>query len=166
MENQIYKLRHLSPKDANRMVEMMHDEQTIRYLQIGGSGYTNDVALRFIESTMDESVNLHRAVVDANDVYCGTISLKNIDYNKSDAEYAISIHPEAQGKGVAKAATEQILQIAFEEKNLQTVYLNVLDENVRANRFYLKSGFRYTHTTMMLFRDEEQKLNWYLIKKD
>ena len=164
MDSQLFKLRPLQPKDADRMVEMMHDAQTIRYLQIGGPNYTKETALRFIEHSSNESENLHRAVVDSNDVYQGTISLKNIDPEKMDAEYAISMHPDVQGKGAAKAATELILKVAFEEKKLQTVYLNVLDINIRANKFYLKNGFRYTHSTTMVFDNEEQKLNWYSIK--
>lgn len=162
MENLEYKLRPLQPADADRMVEMMHDGQTIRYLQIGGSTYTKDTALRFIGQTGDESKHLHRAVVDAENVYQGTISLKNIDPQKGDAEYAISMHPAAQGKGAAAAATELILALAFRDLGLKTVYLNVLEENRRANRFYQKVGFRFTHTTDFSFRGENKTLNWYV----
>lgn len=156
-----YTLRPLEPKDAPRMVEMMHDENTIRYLQIGGPDYTLETALGFIHGTQDESRNLHRAVVDENDVYQGSVSLKNIDPVKKEAEYAISMHPEAQGKGAAKAASAGITDIAFRQLGLSRVYLNVLAENERANRFYQKFGFRFTHTGTMVFRGEEKKLNWY-----
>lgn len=160
----IYRLRPLEEKDAARMTEMMHDAVTIRYLQIGGADYTEDTALRFIRSTVDESVNLHRAVVNLNDEYQGTISLKNIDLEKKEAEYAISMHPDAQGKGAAKAATAEILNIAFNELHLNRVYLNVLAENLRANKFYKKVGFSYSHTTQMNFHQEVKSLNWYFIE--
>lgn len=143
------------------MVEMMHDEQTIRYLQIGGPSYTEETARRFIAQTADESVNLHRAVVDENNVYHGSISLKNIDMEKLEAEYAISMHPDAQGKGAAAAATVQILDIAFQELGLNRVYLNVLKENERANKFYQKFGFQFTHSGSMTFHGEDKELNWY-----
>lgn len=165
MENQTYQIRPLKPEDADRMVEMMRDAQTTRYLQIGGPDYTKETALRFISQTTDESRHLHRAVVDAEDVYQGTISLKNIDSEKKEAEYAISMHPAAQGTGAAKAATALILKLAFEERNLNRVYLNVLEENQRANKFYRKVGFGYTHTTRMEFHGEEKSLNWYSIEK-
>ena len=161
----MYTLRPLAQKDADRMVEMMHDEQTTRYLQIGGPSYTKETALRFISQTADESVNLHRAVVDENDVYHGSISLKNIDREKMDAEYAISMHPDAQGKGAAAAATAQILEIAFQDLGLNRVYLNVLAENLRANRFYQKFGFQFTHTGSMEFHGEVKELNWYTAEK-
>lgn len=161
MENAYYHLRPLNSADAQRMTEMMHDGQTVRYLQIGGPGYTLDTALRFIAGAGDESVHLHRAVVDNHDVYYGSISLKNIDTARKEAEYAITMHPQAQGKGIAAVATREILRIAFEDLKLRRVYLNVLDENARANKFYQKFGFRYTHSTKMLFHGEEKLLHWY-----
>lgn len=160
MEEHIYSLRPLNEKDAERMVEMMQDAQTTQYLQIGGPDYTRETALRFIASTADESASVHRAVVDENDVYQGTISLKNLDLNKKEAEYAISMHPQAQGKGAAKAGSAGILELAW-SLGLNRVYLNVLAENERANRFYQKFGFRYAHTTNMEFRGVTKALNWY-----
>lgn len=160
MEENTYSLRPLQTKDAARMVEMMHDALTTRYLQIGGPDYTEETALRFIASTADESGSIHRAVVDQDDVYQGTVSLKNLDMDKKEAEYAISMHPDAQGKGAAKAASAGILELA-RAAGLTRVYLNVLAENLRANRFYQKFGFRYTHTTVMDFHSEAKDLNWY-----
>lgn len=160
MQSNSYTLRPLAAKDAPRMVEMMHDSVTTRYLQIGGPGYALDTAVGFIAGTADESVNLHRAVVDEEDVYQGSVSLKHIDLEKKEAEYAISMHPEAQGKGAAKAASAGILDIA-RGLGLTRVYLNVLVENQRANRFYQKFGFRFTHSTTMVFHGEEKALNWY-----
>jgi diamine N-acetyltransferase len=162
---QSYSLRPLMEKDAERMVEMMHDVQTTQYLQIGGSSYTLETAQKFIAGTSNESGSVHRAVVDADDVYQGTISLKNLDLAKKEAEYAISMHPQAQGKGAAKAGSAGILELAW-SLGLDRVYLNVLAENQRANRFYQKFGFRYTHTTEMEFRGQIKSLNWYECRKE
>ena len=162
---QSYSLRPLMEKDAPRMVEMMQDTRTTQYLQIGGPDYTLETALRFIASTADESENLHRAVVDGEDVYQGSVSLKHIDLEKKEAEYAISMHPQAQGKGAAKAASAGILELAW-SLGLERVYLNVLAENERANRFYQKFGFRYTYTTDMAFRGRIKALNWYECRRE
>ena len=159
-----YSLRPLQEKDAPRMVEMMQDAQTIRYLQIGGPDYTLETALGFIGRTQDESQHLHRAVVDENDVYQGTISLKNIDRDKEEAEYAISMHPEAQGKGAAMEATARILLDGFRRLKLERIYLNVLEENERANRFYEKAGFSYLETTDIQIHGAEKRLKWYDVK--
>lgn len=159
--NQTYTLRPLLPQDAPRMEQMMRDSSTIQYLQIGGPDYTQETALRFIQIAGDSSRHLHRAVADESGLYQGTVSLKNIDRERGEAEYAISLHPDAQGKGAAAAASQGILDIAFRELGLRRVYLNVLAENSRANRFYQKFGFRLTHTTVLTLRGEHRILNWY-----
>ena len=38
-------------------------------------------------------------------------------------------------------ATQELIQYAFEELKLHKLYLNVLDENGRARKFYEKCGF-------------------------
>ena len=48
----------------------------------------------------------------------------------------------AQGTGAAKKATEELLQYAFHELGLHKVYLSVLAENIRAQKFYEKCGFK------------------------
>ena len=165
MTEHSFSLRPLMEKDASRMVEMMHDPQTTCYLQIGGPDYALDTALGFICRSSDESQILHRAVVDEADVYQGSVSLKHIDHEKKEAEYAISMHPQAQGKGAAKAASAAILELAW-SLGLKRVYLNVLQRNERANRFYQKFGFRYTHTTEMAFRGRAETLHWYECKRE
>lgn len=165
MEEHSYSLRPLREQDAPRMVEMMHDAQTTQYLQIGGPDYTVDTALGFICMSGDESKNLHRAVVDREDVYQGSVSLKHIDPVKKEAEYAISMHPQAQGKGAAKAASAGILELAW-SLGLERVYLNVLAQNERANRFYQKFGFHYTHSTTLEFRGRTEKLHWYECRRE
>ena len=160
MKEHSFSLRPLQEKDAVRMVEMMQDTQTTRYLQIGGPDYSVDMALGFIRMASEEGENLHRAVVDEADVYQGSVSLKHIDREKLEAEYAISMHPQAQGKGAATAATAAILELAW-SLGLKRVYLNVLADNLRANRFYQKFGFRYTHDSTLNFHGEERCLRWY-----
>ncbi|MBE6974112.1 MAG: GNAT family N-acetyltransferase [Ruminococcaceae bacterium] len=160
-ERPTFTLRPLMPADASRMTEMMRDGGTVRFLQIGGPDYTREVALNFIRSTADESRHLHRAVVDSRDLYQGTVSLKNIDREKLEAEYAISIHPDAQGQGAAAAASRGILDIAFGQLGLKRVYLNVLADNARANKFYQKFGFRFTHTGTIDYKGSQKALNWY-----
>jgi RimJ/RimL family protein N-acetyltransferase len=104
---------------------------------------------------------MHLAIVDEKDYYLGTISLKEIDHAAKNAEYAISTRASAHGTGAALQATREILRIAFEELHLDRVYLNVLDENSRANRFYQKCGFRYEgqFRDHLLIRGELKNLN-------
>ena len=156
-----FKLRPLEEKDAARMLEWLHDENVTKYLTISGKNSTLEDALRFIRNAKDESVNIHRAIVDENDCYLGTVSLKNIDAAKKEAEYAITMHPSAMGTGAASAASRMIADFAFEEKGFNRVYLNVLRMNERAVRFYDRLGYQYTHSTHVDFEGEQRELVWY-----
>jgi diamine N-acetyltransferase len=156
-------LRPLEEKDAELMLEWLRDEEVTKYLKIGGKNSTLEGTLRFIENAKDESANLHRAIVGGDDTYSGTVSLKNIDNEKKEAEYAITLHPSAWGKGASVTATEEILKAAFERLGLERVYLNVLEENERAVKLYEKTGFKYTGETLEDYGGAEKKLRWYEI---
>lgn len=142
-----FKLRPFEDKDAELMLEWMHDPDINRVFAAPFATFTLDKVRAFISRTREENAeNLHLACVDENDVYLGTISLKNINRNNENAEYAISFRKCAHGSGAAIYATHEILRIAFEELNLKRVYLYVLSMNLRANRFYQKAGFVHEGT--------------------
>ena len=86
MENNGVRLRRLLEKDAARMLEWMQDAEAVRYLNIGGMDTGMHQVLRFIQNAQDDVSNIHRAIVDANDMYLGTVSLKHVDYEKREAE--------------------------------------------------------------------------------
>lgn len=68
-------------------------------------------------------------MVDENDEYLGTVSLKCIDTTAGTAEYAISMRSCAHGSGAAADGTREILKVAFDKLHLNGVYLNVLADN-------------------------------------
>ncbi len=124
------------------MLEWMHDPEINQVFAAPFATFTLEKVLAFIKSAGEsQDNNLHLACVDENDTYLGTISLKNIDKENENAEYAISFRKSAHGTGASRYATQEILRIAFEELKLEKVYLYVLSINPRANRFYQKVGF-------------------------
>lgn len=134
-------LRRLKEEDAPFMLEWMHDEEICSGFQRAFADMTIESTKAFIRSSFDEQ-NQHFAFVDARDEYMGTISLKNISHANDKAEYAVVARRCAQGTGAAQRATEELLRYAFTELNLNKVCLSVLAENVRAQKFYEKCGFR------------------------
>ena len=135
-------LRKLEDRDVGAMLEWMHDELVARNFRFDFMSMTEEKARNFIASSFTEE-NQHFAIVDEADNYLGTISLKNISATDSNAEYAIVVRRKFWGSGYAKKATEEILDYAFNKLHLHKIYLNVLDENARANKFYQKCGFTY-----------------------
>lgn len=135
-------LRKLKYDDIEGMLEWMNDESIIRNFRFNGKSKTIKEIKLFIDNSFSK-LNQHFAIVDSkDDEYLGTISLKNIDETNKSAEYAICLRNKAIGSGIAKKATEEILQYAKQELHLHRIYLNVYEENLRANKFYHKMGFQ------------------------
>lgn len=137
------KLRELEKKDAPYMLEWMHDAEVLRGLNAEKfCGLTIDDCVAFIKSCQVDNKNVHKAIVDNNDVYMGTVSLKNINNPTGKAEFAIVIRKSFQGKGYGKFAMNEIMRVAFEDLKLVEVYWNVLPNNQSAIRLYDNCRFQ------------------------
>ena len=152
-------LRKLEKKDAPLMIEWMHDPDVNCNFRADFAHMTLEQSQNFVEHSFDEE-SQNFAFVDENDEYMGTISLKHISETDKNAEYAVVTRKCAQGTGIAYEATMDILEYAFEKLGLHRVYLNVLEENVRANKFYKKCGFRYEGTFQDHLCIQESELVW------
>ena len=148
------------------MLEWMHDENVTGHLQADFASFTEEKVAKFIESAMEQncdSEHLHYAIVDENDEYMGTISLKNINKKDKNAEYAIVTRSVAHGKGYAREATEDILRVGFEEVGLEKIYLYVSVNNVAANKFYHKCGFveEGIFRKHMMIHNQLEDIRWF-----
>lgn len=161
-------LRKLEIEDAPYMLEWMQEPSIACFFRFDAANMTEDKCRKFIEDSNQYTSTKHYAIADEQEEYLGTISLKDIDYEKKSAEYAISIRKKAHGTGVAMEATKEILKIAFSELGLVEVFLNVLTDNIKANRFYEKAGFEYQYTedSAVDIYGEMKSLNWYILRKD
>jgi RimJ/RimL family protein N-acetyltransferase len=76
----------------------------------------------------------------------GQASIYHIDWAAGRAEYGRLLIGEAQasGKGLAVAATQAAIQIAFEGLGLQELYMEVYADNVRSIAACQHAGFRVT----------------------
>jgi len=162
------RLRKLEEKDATGMLEWMQDPDINGRMHFKKGGISLEKTKEFIGKAQNTEENLHLAITDDKDEYLGTVSLKNIDQESSNAEFAIAIRTCAMGRGVSKYALKAILEISFYELNLHKVYLYVRSDNTRAIKFYEKCNLKregvlrehdYDGT---IYRD----LIWYGILKD
>lgn len=131
-------LRSLELRDAEPMLEWMHDESVVEKLQTNFAEKTIDDCKSFIERSQDEE-NIHLAITDDDSNYMGTVSLKHI--TNDTAEFAITICKKAMGKGYSIWAMHQIIDMAFQKYNVSDVYWCVATDNLRALRFYDKNNF-------------------------
>jgi len=162
-EDNMPRLRELQLKDIEKMYEWMSDPEVTKSLAIGRYPNSKVKLEEFIKSSWTDKNNVHFAIVTDNDEYVGTVSLKNINYIDRNAEYAIAIHKDYWGKEFAKFATDMIISYGFKKLNLNKIYLNVISNNVRANKFYEKYGFMFegTFKEHMFLNGQMIDLNWY-----
>lgn len=164
-------LRELLEKDAEGMLEWMNDPEILKNFRFGAESRDKNDIINFIKEASVELIegkSIHYAIVDENDEYLGTVSLKNIDLSARNAEFAISLRKKAQGKGIGYKATMELLEMAFGRYDLHRVYLNVLTENLRAIRMYEKCGFIYEgeFRKHLFLYGEYKSLKWYGLLKE
>lgn len=85
-------------------------------------------------------------VCKENETYIGTASFgkSRLDrYPESGEIISLYLLPEFIGKGYGKQLME-VLLLELQKQGYQEVYLWVLEENLRARRFYEKMGFVHT----------------------
>lgn len=161
-------IRKLELKDASSMLECLKDNTITQYMNLDGNGLTLADCENYIKQSWKDPHNFHFAIVDENDEWVGTISLKDVDKKAGQAEYAIVTANKVHGKGIAEIATKEILKYAFDEIKLKHIYLYVASDNVRANKFYEKFGFIFDRhdeepTTI---KGKQYYLNWYYVNPD
>lgn len=71
----------------------------------------------------------------------GVVSLSHIDPVARKCEFSIMIVPEYRHKGYGKKALFDLLEIAFNDMNMNQVYSDVFDHNPALDD-YLKWGFK------------------------
>lgn len=164
------RLRKLEQKDAEFMLEWMHDESVVRHMSANFAEKTLQDCQRFIEYSQNCEEDLNLAIVDQDDTYMGTVSLKHINFQEKTAEFAITIRKEAMGQGYSAYGMQEIIRIGFEELDLEKILWCVSVDNQRAVRFYDKNGYQRTTDIPQYYKecysDEQLKtFIWYVINK-
>lgn len=160
-------LRKLLEKDAEKMYLTLTDHEINHHMRIGDASFTLEGCKKFILSSNNDKHNVHFAIVDSDDNWVGTISLKDIDYDKKQAEYAIITCKEVHGKGYAPKATDEILEYGFNKLGLEHIYLDVISKNEPAKKFYQKYGFKHDRTDIngITIGGELCDLEWYYMDR-
>jgi RimJ/RimL family protein N-acetyltransferase len=136
-------IRPLEPRDALTSYKWRNDPEVWKFT--GGKPdriITADIEKEWIAKVLKNENEKRFAIctTDSNQ-YIGNIQLTNIGEGK--AQYHIFIGEKAYwGKGLAKGASQQILRLAFDELQIESVYLEVNPDNASAVKLYTKMGFK------------------------
>lgn len=142
VSNHIF-LRELRLEDAEPMLEWLQTPDIYKTMQYDPNEQSIERCREFIKNSWGNELNVHCGITNDKGEYLGTVSLKNIDKERNNAEFAIGLRPKAIGCGIAGAALRAIMKKAFEELELNKVYLYVRCDNSRAIAFYKKHHLEY-----------------------
>lgn len=97
---------------------------------------------RWYESLILRSDAVVFSVINNQDgAYLGNVWLWGVHSVHRSAELRILLGPQAKGKGFGGDAVRGLLRFAFQDLNLNKVYLYVLANNVAAVKTFEKAGF-------------------------
>lgn len=157
------KLRTLELRDAEPMLEWMHDASVVSELKGDFLNKKLSDCIRFIENAKNEPDNIHFAISDNGGMYMGTVSLKHV--HSDWAEFAIVVGKKAMGVGIAQEAMKEILSYGIEQMKLSIIYWCVSKDNHRAIRFYDKNGYVRTNNIPKelecLYENDNDNMFWY-----
>ena len=148
------------------MLEWMHDKNVTNDLRTDFASKTLQDAENFIHWSWDDRENVNLAIASDEDEYMGTVSLKHIE--DGSAEFAITVRAEAMGRGYSWFGMESIIEKAFAEYGLESVYWCVSRDNTRAVRFYDKHNFHEALDIPQKVLDRYEgieNLKWYSVLK-
>ena len=162
-------LRRLEIKDAPLMLEWMHDDSVVHFMGANFAEKKIDDCENFIRFSQKCEDDLHMAIVNENDEYMGTVSLKHIHRELKMAEFAITVRKCAMGQGFSAYGMKEIIRIGLEELGLDKVLWCVSSLNERAVRFYDKNGYRRTteipsYYKSMYTEEQNELFIWYVVE--
>lgn len=133
-------IRPLLESDAYTSVKWRNDPEVFKYT---GNTYSRKITinneLEWIRKVISNP-NDFRCAILADGIYVGNIYLTDI--NDGEAEYHIFIGERSHwGKGIARLASEKIIEYGFTQLHLNCIKLRVRVENIRACSLYQTLGF-------------------------
>lgn len=137
-------LRNVTPADATPdYVSWLNDEDTTRYLELGGGATLEPVADYIARYRDRDDIVFMAIVLQAGGRHVGNIKLEPIDRRHSRATLGIMIgDPAARGKGIGTEAMILAMRYTFDVLGLHRLDLGVTSHNVAAIRCYEKAGFK------------------------
>ena len=135
---------YLSPmdsSDAEIYTKWLNNPEITKYLSIHNSMVSIVGEKEYLEEFSKKE--FHLGIVKCeNDELIGNIALNAINYKDGTAELGIFIgENDNLSKGYGSEAIRLLTNYGFKELRLHTIYLTVLDNNLRARKAYEKCGF-------------------------
>lgn len=90
----------------------------------------------------DKSIEMF-GIYDIKNYPVGVCGLTDIDLIHRNAEWSLYIAPEHQGKGYAKNALKALIMHGFDNLNLERIWGEMFEPNIRVQKIADDLGFKY-----------------------
>lgn len=132
-------LRNFCEDDISNKVRIVNDEKNNKYLHYD-LPLEYEKTLNWFNINKNNSNRLDLTILYKNEV-AGFIGLLGIDKKNKKAEYYICVDNTLSGKGIGSISTKMILDYAFNELELNKVYLFTEIDNEKAQHLFEKMKF-------------------------
>ena len=133
---------HVSEDLIDDYLEMVNDFDNVRrYISSDLTKYSHEGEVAWVKKKLDNKELCYSMIEKSSKKFIGNIELMNV--HDKQAELGISITGSMQDKGYGTEAIKRIIRFAFKQLELEMIYLNVFNKNLRAIRCYEKVGFKY-----------------------
>lgn len=170
MRNEIITLRSIEKVDLELIRAWNFDPIISKYFS-PRLPISLDEQLKWYEN-QTSSNSKKKLIIELNETKeaIGMLGIMNLDFLNKNCEVGITIgNNNFEGKGIARQAITLVLDFLFKQFDMHMVYLNVLESNSRAIRFFEKMGFNKKGKIedIMYLDNKYQSYIWMnLYKKD
>lgn len=152
-------IRRFEKKDILDKIRWINDGRNNQYLHYEFP-LTYEKTLRWFQNIQGNKQR-YDAVIECDGTGVGIIGLLEIKEQK--AEYYITLGEQGYGgKGIAKKATELLLEYAFSCLGLEEIYLYTETSNIRAQKLFTRCGFRQIGLLKKSVMNRENLVDRYL----
>lgn len=129
----------VDPNLINEYLEMINDKEIKSLIGLDNIEISFDDEMNWIKEKMEDNSNTFSMIEKSTNEYIGNIEIMNIENNIG--ELGICITNEKCNKHYGREAIKRFLDYAYNELKLNTIYLNVHKDNLRAIKCYEKCNF-------------------------
>lgn len=139
------------------------------------NNFTKNEVVSYVMNAIESDDCYFFVIIDPDRNIIGESVINEIDWNLRSAHFRICIYKSIQrGQGIGTWVTEVTRDFVFEELKLHRLELEVYSFNPRAQKVYLKAGFKQEGVLKDAIKDGDEyadnilmamlEENWYNIK--
>lgn len=140
-----FTLRLARPEDAESYYSQNYNPLDPEVARLTGckENFTHDEVVGFFLRCMEDEERYDFLIIAPDGRIIGESVINEIDWDTRCANFRIGIfHSEECGRGIGSWAVRMTRDFAFEELKLHRLELDVFSFNPRAEKAYLKAGFK------------------------